>query len=61
MGIRGTTPHVEISDDGTVKFTTLVEKGKNQVLEKYGGLTVTPREQHPVHREKLNLKICNGC
>lgn len=25
MGIRGTTPHVEISDDGTVSFSTLIE------------------------------------
>jgi hypothetical protein len=25
MGIRGTAPHVEISDDGTVHFATLVE------------------------------------
>lgn len=26
MGIRGTAPRVEIQDDGTVKFTTLVEQ-----------------------------------
>ena len=26
MGIRGTTPHVEIADDGTVKFSTLLER-----------------------------------
>jgi hypothetical protein len=26
MGIRGTAPRVEISDDGTVKFTSLVEE-----------------------------------
>jgi hypothetical protein len=26
MGIRGTAPRVEILDDGTVKFTTLIEK-----------------------------------
>lgn len=26
MGIRGTTPHVIVSEDGTVKFTTLVEE-----------------------------------
>ena len=26
MGIRGTTPHVEILDDGTVRFSTLVEE-----------------------------------
>jgi hypothetical protein len=28
MGIRGTAPRVEILDDGTVKFTTLVEQKK---------------------------------
>ena len=36
MGIRGTTPHVEISEDGTVRFSTLLEDGKDQVLQKYG-------------------------
>jgi len=30
MGIRGTTPNVDIADDGTVKFSTLVE-GKRDV------------------------------
>jgi len=25
MGIRGTTPHVEISDDGTVRFANLIQ------------------------------------
>ena len=28
MGIRGTTPRVEISEDGTVTFNTLVEDKK---------------------------------
>jgi hypothetical protein len=32
MGIRGTTPHVEIRDDGTVAFSTLIEDKK--ALEK---------------------------
>ena len=32
MGIRGTTPHVEIADDGTVRFSTLIEEGKGKVL-----------------------------
>src|SRR5215831_13106218 len=36
MGIRGTTPRVEISDDGSVKFSTLVEEGKDKVIEKLG-------------------------
>jgi hypothetical protein len=37
MGIRGTTPHVEISDDGTVKFSTLIEEKKNRVQENQNG------------------------
>lgn len=68
MGIRGTTPHVDILDDGTVKFSTLVEKGKNEVLEKYGPVTVTPNgggspSGSPPAQEdkKLNLQICKGC
>ena len=36
MGIRGTTPHVEISDDGSVKFSTLIEENKRRALEKRG-------------------------
>src|SRR6516164_7307610 len=36
MGIRGTTPHVEIRDDGTVAFSTLIEDKKaiDKALEK---------------------------
>ena len=30
MGIRGTTPHVEISENGTVSFSTLVEEGRRR-------------------------------
>jgi hypothetical protein len=36
MGIRGTTPRVEIADDGTVRFSTLVE-------EKATGATPLPQ------------------
>src|SRR6267154_2471443 len=36
MGIRGTTPHIEISDTGTVKFSTLIEEGKSKVTKKLG-------------------------
>ena len=38
MGIRGTTPHVEISEDGTVKFSTLIEENKGRVTEKRGDI-----------------------
>ena len=68
MGIRGTTPRVEISDDGTVKFSTLIEEGKKKVLEKYGAATAGPDQQAEPGdadavkgREKPNLKICRGC
>ena len=33
MGVRGTTPHIEISDDGTARFSTLIEEGKEQIYE----------------------------
>ncbi len=56
MGIRGTTPHVEISSDGTVKFSTLLEEGKAEVLHKNTAPAVTPQPY-----EKPNLNICRGC
>jgi len=59
MGIRGTTPHVEISDDGTVKFSTLIEDGKNQVMEKLSSPATQQPAQEP--ERKPNLTICKGC
>jgi len=60
MGIRGTTPHIEVSDDGTVKFSTLIEEGKSKVAKK---LRASAAPQHPEQKfdQKLNLKICRGC
>ena len=58
MGIRGTTPHVEISDDGTVKFSTLIEEGKDKVMEKYGAGAAKP---NPDEVKKPKLEICRGC
>ena len=55
MGIRGTTPHVEISDDGTVKFSTLIEEGKSKVTEKLAAPAVQKPEPRP------NIDICRGC
>lgn len=58
MGIRGTTPRVEISDDGSVKFSTLIEDGKDKVLERAN----TPPSAAPVEeRSKPRLDICRGC
>jgi hypothetical protein len=55
MGIRGTTPRVEIADDGSVKFSTLMEEGRVS-----GGATpsAAPATQE---RDKPNLQICRGC
>jgi hypothetical protein len=57
MGIRGTTPHVEISDAGTVKFSTLIEEGKSKITK--GPPFAQQPEQKVDH--KPNLNICRGC
>jgi hypothetical protein len=59
MGVRGTTPHVEISDDGTVKFSTLIEEGKSKSTRKPGTSAAQQPEQKPLPRSNLN--ICRGC
>src|SRR5262245_22636915 len=43
MGIRGTTPHVEISSDGTVTFNTLIEDKK--AIDKTIGAPSVPKKQ----------------
>ncbi|WP_426442326.1 FecR domain-containing protein [Bradyrhizobium genosp. P] len=59
MGIRGTTPRVEISDDGTVKFGTLIEEGKNKPPKKPGARPALQPEQDGYH--KFSPNICRGC
>jgi hypothetical protein len=59
MGIRGTTPRIEISDDGTVKFATLIEEGKSKLMKKSGAPTAQQPEQKTDH--KFNFNICRGC
>jgi hypothetical protein len=61
MGIRGTTPHVEISEDGTVKFSTLLEEGKDQVLQKYGSGAKPGSLPAVENVKKPSLDICRGC
>ena len=68
MGIRGTTPHVEISDDGTVKISTLIEEGKGKVMKNLGAPAAQRVEQKPDQQpveqkpdRKTNLNICRGC
>jgi hypothetical protein len=74
MGIRGTTPRVEISDDGTVAFSTLIEENKGKVTEKRvvpvkqrqakTGSPPDPAPRTENNRDKnfnINLKICRDC
>jgi hypothetical protein len=68
MGIRGTTPHIEISDDGTVRFSTLIEEGKSEITKNLRAPSVQRVEQkpnlQPVEQKpdgKTNLNICRGC
>src|SRR5262245_31493305 len=44
MGIRGTTPHVEISSDGTVTFNTLIED-KKAIDKTIGAPSVTKKQR----------------
>ena len=57
MGIRGTTPHVEILDDGTVRFSTLIEEGKSKLTKK----PVAPAAPQPEQKAQPKLNICRGC
>jgi hypothetical protein len=57
MGIRGTTPHIEISDDGSVKFSTLIEEGKSEALKKRAPAAQPEQTSKP----KFDFKICRGC
>ncbi|MCA1378102.1 FecR domain-containing protein [Bradyrhizobium sp. IC4060] len=57
LGIRGTTPHIEISDDGSAKFSTLIEEGKSKVLKKPPA-GAAPEPDRSANRR---LIICRGC
>jgi hypothetical protein len=58
MGIRGTTPHIEISDDGTVRFATLIEEGKDSILKRKTAPAAPPGRQR---RAERGLGVCRGC
>jgi len=75
MGIRGTAPHVEIADDGTVKFSTLIEENKSAKEQPKAGPAAAPRQRRtqnlpPPDTPELQriekdankrLNICKGC
>jgi lipoprotein NlpI len=58
MGIRGTAPHVEVAEDGTVKFSTLVEESKKKRTQ-----TPATRSGSAAGQDRsviLHLEQCNG-
>jgi hypothetical protein len=75
MGIRGTAPHVEILDDGSVKFSTLIEENKSATGDQINVPTVAPpqrKAQAPSPADDAasqkaerdfvkRLTICKGC
>jgi hypothetical protein len=73
MGIRGTTPRIEIGEDGTVKFSTLVEEEKAASNPERRRRVEPPSKQRETKgdqsrgtppaaiEKKPNLEICRGC
>ena len=72
MGIRGTTPHVEISDNGTVAFSTLIEEGNDRApgrraargnqCQAKAGSSPTPLVGSDLNKNlSIKLKICKDC
>jgi hypothetical protein len=77
MGIRGTTPYVEFRADGSVAFSTLIEKDKNRAIEKRemqqnrrasltreaqrNNASISFKQVDDSLGKKPNLKVCRGC
>ena len=74
MGIRGTAPRVEILDNGSVKFSTLIEENKNATDNIKSVPIAVPKQRRaqntvspdsPASRQEKNLdkklNICQGC
>jgi hypothetical protein len=57
MGIRGTTPRVEIAEDGSVKFSTLIEESRDRVNRGAAPAAAPVVDE----TNKPNLQICKGC
>ncbi|MEN3348546.1 MAG: hypothetical protein V7632_2181 [Bradyrhizobium sp.] len=58
MGIRGTTPRIEISEDGTYRFATLIEQGKTKLAKKPGQRAAL----QPIQRAaRFDSNVCRGC
>jgi hypothetical protein len=65
MGIRGTTPQVEVLADGSVRFSTLVEEDSaapSPDSQRNNSSRPSPPENDAFKRQlKLDLNICRGC
>jgi tetratricopeptide (TPR) repeat protein len=60
MGIRGTAPHVEIMDDGTVKFSTLIEENKKDLTARSGEASPKSKSSGPERSALKDLDSCNA-
>jgi hypothetical protein len=66
MGIRGTAPHVEILEDGSVKFITLIEENKKKTpplapgVRKAQAPAATANEKAEADLNS-RLRICRNC
>lgn len=64
MGIRGTTPQVEILADGSVRFSTLVEEDGPPSPDRPNNVptkSAQPENDAFQRQLKLDLNICRGC
>lgn len=61
LGVRGTTPHIEIADDGTARFSTLIEEGKEAVMKRKSAPAVPTPAPPRQRRVERSLDICRGC
>ena len=52
MGIRGTAPRVQILDDGSVRFSTLVEEHKKTTSEGFSSRSPVIRASTPIGRQR---------
>ena len=60
MGIRGTAPRVEIADDGTVRFSTLVEEYKTKKAQSDESRRASNEPNRQARSAVADLATCNG-
>lgn len=60
LGVRGTTPHIEIAEDGTARFSTLIEEGKEAVMKRRDA-PAAPARVPRQRRADRGFGICRGC